>query len=72
MTIENGTGIVLAYVLVNIGVIIAFLLAAFAIGCFICRLRQRCANRAEKSKLTGGGRALVANPADKLPVQQRR
>ncbi len=41
MTIENGTGIVLAYVLVNMGVIIAFLLAAFAIGCFIGRLRQR-------------------------------
>jgi len=27
------------------------------------------ANRAEKSKLTGGGRALVANPADMPPVQ---
>ena len=42
MTIENGTGIVLAYVLVSMGVIIAFLLAAFAIGCFIGRLRPRC------------------------------
>jgi hypothetical protein len=30
MTIENGTAIVLAYVLVSMGVIIAFLLAAFA------------------------------------------
>jgi hypothetical protein len=29
MTIENGTAIVLAYVLVSMGVIIAFLLAAF-------------------------------------------
>jgi len=37
----NGTAIVLAYVLVSMGVIIAFLLAAFAIGCFIGRLRQR-------------------------------
>jgi hypothetical protein len=41
MTIENGTAIVLAYVLVSIGVIIAFLLAAFVIGWFISRLRQR-------------------------------
>jgi hypothetical protein len=30
MTIENGTAIVLAYVLVSMGVMIAFLLAAFA------------------------------------------
>ena len=41
MTIENGTAIVLAYVLVSIGVIIAFLLAAFGIGLFIGLLRQR-------------------------------
>jgi biotin transporter BioY len=41
MTIENGTAIVLAYVLVSIGVLIAFLLAALVIGWFIARLRQR-------------------------------
>jgi biotin transporter BioY len=41
MTIENGTAIVLAYVLVSTGVIIAFLLATFVIGWFIGRLRQR-------------------------------
>jgi Flp pilus assembly protein TadB len=41
MTIENGTAIVLAYVLVSMGVIIAFLLAAFVIGWFIWRMRQR-------------------------------
>ena len=41
MTIEDGTAIVLAYVLVSMGVIIAFLLAAFVIGGFIGRLRQR-------------------------------
>jgi hypothetical protein len=41
MTIENGTAIVLAYVLVSMGVIIAFLLAAFVIGWFIGRLRER-------------------------------
>jgi hypothetical protein len=40
MTIENGTAIVLAYVL-SMGVIITFLLAAFGIGGFIGRLRQR-------------------------------
>jgi biotin transporter BioY len=41
MTIENGTAVVLAYVLVSMGVIIAFLLAAFVIGWFIGRLRER-------------------------------
>jgi len=41
MTIENGTAIVLAYVLVSMGVIIAFLLAAFVIGWFLGRLRDR-------------------------------
>jgi hypothetical protein len=41
MTIEDGTAIVLAYVLVCMGVIIAFLLAAFVIEGFIGRLRQR-------------------------------
>jgi biotin transporter BioY len=46
MTIEGGTAIVLTYVFVSMGVIIAFLLAAFVIGWFIGRLRQR---RREKS-----------------------
>ena len=32
MTIEGGTAIVFAYVLVSMGVMIAFLLAAFVIG----------------------------------------
>jgi biotin transporter BioY len=41
MTIEGGTAIVLAYVLVSTGVMIAFLLAAFVIGWFIGRLRER-------------------------------
>jgi hypothetical protein len=43
MTIENGTAIVivLAYMFVSIGVIIAFLLAVFVIEWFIGRLRQR-------------------------------
>jgi len=41
MSIEGGTAIVLACVLVSMGVIIAFLLAAFVIGRFIGWLRQR-------------------------------
>jgi hypothetical protein len=41
MTIEGSTDIVLAYVLVSMGVIIAFLLAVFVIGWFIGRVRQR-------------------------------
>jgi uncharacterized membrane protein YciS (DUF1049 family) len=41
MTIENGTVILLAYVLASVGVIIAFLLAVFVVGWFIGWLRQR-------------------------------
>jgi biotin transporter BioY len=41
MIIENGTAIVLVYVLVSTGVIITFLLAVFVIGWFIGRLRER-------------------------------
>jgi biotin transporter BioY len=41
MTIDNGIVIVLAYVLASIGLIIAFLLAAFVIGWFMGRLRER-------------------------------
>ena len=37
----DATAIVLTYVLVSMGVINAFLLAAFVIGWFIGRLRQR-------------------------------
>jgi hypothetical protein len=39
MTIDNGTAIVLAYVLASIGLIIAS--AIFVIGWFIGRLRER-------------------------------
>ena len=41
MTIDDGTAIVLTYVFVSMGVIIAFLLAVFVIEWFIGRLRQR-------------------------------
>jgi hypothetical protein len=41
MNIDSGTGIVLVYVLVSMGVIIASLVAALATGWFIDRLRER-------------------------------
>ena len=42
MTIEGGTAIVLAYVLVSVSAIVAFLLAAsFVVGWFIGRLHER-------------------------------
>ena len=41
MNIDSGTAIVLVYVLVSMGVIIASLLAALATGWFIDRLRER-------------------------------
>jgi len=48
VSIEGGTAIVLAYVLVSMGVIIAFLLAAFVIGRFIGGLRHRREQRGEE------------------------
>jgi hypothetical protein len=41
MTIEDGTAIVLAYLLVSSGVIIIFLVAVFVIGWFVGRLHER-------------------------------
>jgi undecaprenyl pyrophosphate phosphatase UppP len=41
MAIDSGAAIVLAYVVIDIGVIIAFLSAVFVIGWFIQRLRER-------------------------------
>ena len=41
MTIEDGTAIVLAYVLVSMGVVITFLVAVFVIGWFVGRLYER-------------------------------
>ena len=40
MAVETGTAIVVTYVLVSMGVIVAFLLAAFVMGRFIGLLRQ--------------------------------
>ena len=48
MTIENGTVIVLAYVLVSIGVIITFMLAVFLIEWFIGRLRPSSQGQREE------------------------
>ena len=41
MTIEEGTAIVLAYLLVSVGVVITFLVAVFVIGWFVGRLHER-------------------------------
>jgi hypothetical protein len=53
MTIEGGIAIVLAYVLVSTGVIIAFWLAALVIGWFIGRLRER--RRGQRTHQRGEG-----------------
>jgi hypothetical protein len=41
MSIEGGTAIVLAYLLVSIGVIVAFVGAVFMVGWFIRRRHER-------------------------------
>jgi hypothetical protein len=41
MSIEGGTAIVLAYLLVSIGVIVAFVWAVFMVGWFIGRRDER-------------------------------
>ena len=46
MNIDSGTAIVLVYVLVSMGVIIASLVAALATGWFIDRLRERRSRQA--------------------------
>jgi hypothetical protein len=51
MTIGNGTAIVLAYVLVSIGLIIAFLLAAFVMDGSSIGCASAAAESAEKSNL---------------------
>jgi hypothetical protein len=58
MTIEGGTAIVLVYVLVSTGVIIAFWLAALVVGWFIGRLRQHGSEQRGETELPG--RALTA------------
>ena len=45
MTIENGTAIVLAYVLVSMGVIITFGVAVFVTGWSVGRLHERRSRR---------------------------
>jgi Flp pilus assembly protein TadB len=41
MAIEEGTAIVLAYLLVSTGVITIFLVAVFVIGWFVGRMHER-------------------------------
>jgi hypothetical protein len=52
MTIENGTAIVLAYVLVSIGVIVAFVLAVFMSDVSLDSGASAAADSTEKSSLT--------------------
>ena len=47
MNIESGTAIVLTYLLVSIGVIVAFVGAVFMAGWFIGRQRERRGRRGE-------------------------
>jgi hypothetical protein len=48
MTIEGGTAIVLAYLLVSMGVIVAFVAAIFMVGWFIGRRHERRGRRGEE------------------------
>jgi len=48
MSIESGTAIVLTYLLVSIGMIIAFVGAVFTVGWFIGRQRERRGRRGEE------------------------
>jgi len=48
MSIEGGTAIVLTYLLVSIGVIVAFVGAVFMVGWFIGRQRERRGRRGEE------------------------
>jgi hypothetical protein len=48
MTIEGGTAIVLAYLFVSIGVIVAFVGAVFMVGWFIGWRRERRGRRGEE------------------------
>jgi hypothetical protein len=48
MSIEGGTAIVLTYLLVSIGVIVAFVGAMFMVGWFIGRQRERRGRRGEE------------------------
>jgi hypothetical protein len=52
MVIEEGIGLVLAYLLVSAGVIIIFLVAVFVVGWFVGRLHvRRRRQRGEESCL---------------------
>jgi hypothetical protein len=48
MSIEGGTAIVLTYILVNTGVIVAFVGAVFMVGWFIGRQHERRGRRREE------------------------
>ena len=48
MSIEGGTAIVFTYLLLSIGVIVAFMGAVFMAGWFIARRRERRGRRGEE------------------------
>jgi hypothetical protein len=62
MNIDSGTAIVLVYVLVSMGVIIASLLAALATGWFIDRLRER-----RSRQTVPGGENAERGRTDQVP-----
>jgi cytochrome c oxidase assembly factor CtaG len=62
MNIDSGTAIVLVYVLVSMGVIIASLLAALATGWFIDRLRER-----RSGQTVPGGENAERGRTDQVP-----
>jgi hypothetical protein len=67
MIIENGTAIVLVYVLVSTGVIITFLLAVFVIGWFIGRCASAAADSAERVAYQCPKRIRCECPRPELP-----
>src|SRR6266487_2415457 len=76
MTIENGTAIVLAYVLVSMGVMIAFLLAAFVSGVFrpqpsLPPAHRRTAAARRSDPWDGARRSLRARRVSKLADRRR-
>jgi Flp pilus assembly protein TadB len=56
MSIEGGMAIVLTYLLVSIGVIVAFVGAVFMVGWFIGRQRERRGRR--RGEQPSGQRAM--------------
>ena len=63
MSIDPGTAIILAYVLVSMSVIITSLLVALAIGRFIDRLRERRLRQGRDEEAEDSDRADQGPPS---------